>query len=128
MVAQPDNRRRIGIRELRDHLSEVIGEVRDDDLAVDVTLHGQVVAELRPKHSNSRIARKGVPPGVASMEERRRWADDLDDGGILVPPLVDPNDRKEFEERLDRLAREVTKRWPKGLSAVDAIREDRDAE
>ena len=28
-------------------------------------------------------------------------------------------------EEMDRLAEEITKRWPEGLSAVDAVKEDR---
>ncbi len=44
-------------------------------------------------------------------------------------PLVDPEtttyDTREVLAEMDRIAEEVTKHWPKGVSAVDAVAQDR---
>ncbi|MEK7247489.1 MAG: type II toxin-antitoxin system prevent-host-death family antitoxin [Chloroflexota bacterium] len=52
--------------------------------------------------------------------------------GKVVARLV-PADPKEFDQeefgrlwkRMDELAKEVGKKWPKGLSAADAVAQDR---
>lgn len=120
MIAQETATRRLGIRELRDHLNEVLREVRDENLAVDVTLHGRVVAELRPKRDTGGAMRL-VPPERDLSGELKRSA-------ASGPHLVDPEERRRLNEERDRLAERIAKSWPQGLSAVDAIREDRDAE
>ncbi len=46
----------------------------------------------------------------------------------LIPADEDEFDQKKFDQiwrEMDELAHEVGKRWPKGLSAVDAVREQR---
>jgi AbrB family looped-hinge helix DNA binding protein len=44
-----------------------------------------------------------------------------DKGVLLVPILVD-----DLLKELDTVAEEIGKTWPKGVSAVEAIREDRE--
>lgn len=44
---------------------------------------------------------------------------------VPVPQSPDEKALKRFWERRDRLGEEVGKHWPKGVSAVDAIREGR---
>lgn len=127
MVAQRDNPRRIGLRELRDHLSEVIREVRDEDLAVDVTLHGEVVAELRPRRATPLVGRRGPPTDDQIRADRAKWAE-LRRQAHLPPRPVDPEESRRREEALDRLSQRLSSGWPKGFSAADVIRQDRDAE
>ena len=45
----------------------------------------------------------------------------------LVPVTSTPADRNidEFWQSWDRLAREIAEAWPPGVSAIDAVREDR---
>ena len=42
-------------------------------------------------------------------------------GGILIKPL---NPQKLLEE-MDAIAKKVSREWPKGLTAVEAVRRDR---
>jgi prevent-host-death family protein len=47
---------------------------------------------------------------------------------LIVPPGEKPatDDLARYWEEWDALARDLSHEWPSGLSAVDAIREDRD--
>ena len=114
------NRHHIGIRELRNHLSEVLQAVRDRDLTFDVTLHGTVVAELSP-HSNNRDESKFVTLPFLTKQERERRQKERE------PELQRQQEeqRRLATERRDTLLRELARPWPSGLSAMDAVREDR---
>jgi len=70
---------------------------------------GQVVVakELREKHG---INEGGLVEQIST-----------DKGVLLIPVSVD-----DLLKELDAVAEEVGKAWPKGLSAVEAIREDRE--
>src|SRR5215211_3187951 len=39
----------VGVRELKDHTSEIIRRVRDDGETIDITYRGEVVATIQPK-------------------------------------------------------------------------------
>jgi len=80
----------VGIRELKQHASELIRKVREQGSPVQITYHGNVVAML-------------IPVGQAGNadEEKRAWAE------------------------LDELAAQIGQRWPLGVSAQEAIDEDR---
>ena len=82
--------RTIGVRELKEHASEVLRRVREDGEVFEVTYHGRVVARVVP-------------------------APQPDDGASA----------EAFWEKWDQLAAEISERWPAGLSAVDAVREER---
>jgi prevent-host-death family protein len=81
----------VGIRELKEQVSEVIRRVREDGETIAVTYRGQVVAQISP---------------LAEPDERR---------AATVAALA----------QIDRLAAEVGARWPKGVSAVEAVRDVR---
>ena len=66
-----------------------------------------VVKELREKH-NIKVG------GVVEQISTER-------GVLLVPVSVD-----DLLKELDTVAEEVGRNWPKGVSAVEAIREDRE--
>ena len=56
----------VGIRELKNHLSEYVRRVRSGE-TIQVTSHGELVAELRapsPTHE------PGIPAGLAELERR----------------------------------------------------------
>lgn len=80
----------VGIRELKQHASELIRLVRETGSEVQVTHRGQVVALLIP-----------VTPLKRKETEKRSWAN------------------------LDTLAAEIEARWPKGVSAAQAVAEGR---
>jgi prevent-host-death family protein len=75
------------------------------------------------KQHTSRILR--------SVRERRQSIDVTYRGRIIArlipvePPLHDASELEVFLTDLDRLAAEVGSRWPAGVSAVDAVREQR---
>jgi len=117
----------MGVRQLRDHLNEVLREVRDERLSVDVTLHGQVVAELRPTRSDPGLTRGLSAPSGPPDELHLRWREEMR-RLAATPLLVDAEEAQHREEELDHLAQRIGQRWPKGLSAVEALRRDRDAE
>lgn len=66
-----------------------------------------VVKELREKHG---IKEGGLVEQVST-----------DKGVLLIPISVD-----DLLKELDVVAEEIGKTWPKGVSAVEAIREDRE--
>jgi len=78
----------IGVRELKQRTSELIGRVREKGDEIRVTYHGKVVARI-------------------------------------LPVLPTPEDAQRAWDDLDRLADEIGKQWPKGVSAVQAITEGR---
>ncbi len=82
---------RVGVRDLKDHASEILRRVHDDREIIDVTRRGQVIARLIP-----------------------------------VPRPVDPETRNRMWDELELLAEKIGKLWPEGLSAADAIAEDRE--
>ncbi|MGH7325077.1 MAG: type II toxin-antitoxin system Phd/YefM family antitoxin [Candidatus Rokuibacteriota bacterium] len=83
--------RAIGVRELKEHASQVLRRVRERGEEIEVTYHGRVVARLIP-------VSRDRPPTRASAAA---WS------------------------TLDRVAREIGARWPKGRSAAKAVREGR---
>jgi len=126
MVAKLINHRRIGVRELRNHLSEILREVRDDAVTYDVTLHGEVVAQLRPDRVGQLIGRSGPRTDEQSKADREKWAE-YRRLAHQPPRPVDPEEVRRREEELDRLAQRLSKGGPGTFSAVAVIREDRDA-
>jgi antitoxin (DNA-binding transcriptional repressor) of toxin-antitoxin stability system len=59
--------RHVGIRELKDHLSEYLRHVREGEVVM-VTDRGEVVAELRPPSADSELEKKY--PGLAEMARK----------------------------------------------------------
>jgi prevent-host-death family protein len=81
----------VGVRELRQHATEIVRQVRVRRSTVQITYRGRVVAQLIPIREP-----RPMPKEAAAL-----WTD------------------------LDRLAAEIGARWPRRLSAVDAVREGR---
>jgi prevent-host-death family protein len=82
----------VGIRELKQHTSELVRLVREQHSPIQITYHGTVVAMLVP-----------VEPPEQAEAEKQAW------------------------EKLDELAAQIGNRWPTGVSAAQAIAEDRNA-
>jgi antitoxin (DNA-binding transcriptional repressor) of toxin-antitoxin stability system len=87
--------RRVGVRELKEHTSQILRELREHGEIVDVTHRGEVIARL-------------IPVGQSVQE---------------MP--IDREKLREFWERWDELAAEISADWPDGVSAQDAIRDVR---
>jgi len=81
----------IGVRELKEHTSQVLRRVRERGEEIEVTHHGRVIARLIP------VSRERPRPRASAAA----WSS------------------------LDRVAREIGARWPKGRSAAKAVREGR---
>ncbi len=81
----------IGIRELKDHATQIMRKVREEGAVYHVTYHGKVIARIEPEAS----------------EEQQTL------------------DRPAFWAKWDALADEIGKRWPDGVTAVDAVRDVR---
>jgi len=82
--------KRIGVRELKEHASEIMGRVRDHHDMYEITYRGRAIARLVPI----------TEPGTAQSPESF-WAE------------------------LDRIAAEIGKRWPEGVTAAEAVTEQR---
>ena len=82
--------KRIGVRELKEHASEIMGRVRDHHDMYEITYRGRAIARLVPI----------LEPGTATSAELF-WAE------------------------LDRIAAEIGKRWPEGVTAAEAVTEQR---
>jgi antitoxin (DNA-binding transcriptional repressor) of toxin-antitoxin stability system len=87
----------IGIKELRDEIDSVLHRVKDKGEVIEVTDEGEVVALIVP-----------APGESVELSNEERDARDL-----------------EALARLKRLGEEISKHWPKDVSAVDAIRDVR---
>ena len=94
----------IGMKELRDDIEAVIRRVNADGETIEVAENGEIIALI-------------VPPPEASAAESE------------APVASERNNADEEHEaawaELRRLGEEISKRWPKGVSAVDAIRDQR---
>jgi len=88
--------RSVGIRELRERTSEIIGWVRDEGQEVEVTYYGRVVARLVPAPSGP-----ASPAPAGETSGSSVWAD------------------------LDQLAADIGARWPEGVTAAGAVAEGR---
>ena len=42
----------VGVRELKEHTSEIVRRVRDDGETIDITYRGEVVATIAPKRKH----------------------------------------------------------------------------
>lgn len=82
---------RIGVRELKQHTSEVLRRVRESKETVAITHRGRVIARLVPVEET---------PAVLP-EASRVWAD------------------------MEELAQQIGALWPAGVSALEAVREQR---
>jgi len=88
----------ITIDELRERLDEVIDKLAHGGEPLAVTRDGAVVAELSP---NTGVTTQGAAPTRTREDREAYWAE------------------------LRQLQRDIAPLWPKGVSALDAIREDR---
>ena len=85
----------VDIQELKEHMTDVLRRVEEDGETIEVSDQGRIIARI-------------VPPGEASDVRA---------------------DRLEATERalagLKQLGEELSKSWPDGFSAVDAVRDVR---
>lgn len=92
VTTKEDIMKTLGVRELKERISEILRLVEEEGETIEVTKRGEVVARLVP-------VRKVAPSSEAAEDDA--WTD------------------------LDRLSAEISAHWPKGLSAVDAVRDAR---
>jgi len=45
----------VGVRELKEHASEIVRRVREDGETIDITYRGEIVATIAPKRDVSRL-------------------------------------------------------------------------
>ena len=81
----------VGIRDLKQHASEILRKVREKKEIVTITYRGKAVARLVP---------------VESLEDKRAEA-----MAVLA--------------EMKELAQEIGKEWPPGVSAAEAVKEQR---
>ena len=81
---------KIGVRELKDHASEIMRRVRDHHNMYEMTYCGRAIARLVPI----------TEPGTGQSPDS-------------------------FWTELDRIAAEIGKRWPEGVTAGEAVAEQR---
>lgn len=87
--------RKVGVRELKEHTSQILRELREHGEMVDITHRGEVIARL-------------MPVGQSAQE---------------MP--IEPEKLRAFWERWDKLASELSADWPEGVSAEDAVNDVR---
>lgn len=87
--------RAVGVRELKEHTSEILRRVREGRETIEITYRGKVVARLVP-----------VTPAE-------------------YPGRSDPSETAATWASIDELAEKISARWPEGLSAADAVSQDR---
>jgi prevent-host-death family protein len=80
----------VGVRDLKEHTSEILKLVREKGETVEITSRGKPIARITP-----------------TPEDRSRAL-------------------REFWKQTDELAQRIAAVWPKGVSAVDTVRDVRD--
>ena len=96
--SEPQPTRTVGIGELKTQAEELIREVAESGRPIDIVRNGEVAARLSPA------------PASQPELRTRPWTE---------------VERAAFWQRMDALSREIGRGWPKGVSAVDAVREQR---
>ena len=86
----------IGVDELATRTSEVLRRVREDGETIDVTDGGKIVARMVP------------------VEQLRDEHEAVDQDAMLT-----------WMRNMEPLIADLAKKWPKGVSAVDAVRDVR---
>ncbi len=81
----------IGVRELKQRMSEVLNQIDRTGEIVEITKRGVVIARIVPANEQRLVS--------SALEDV--WTD------------------------IDRIAAEISARWPEGVSAVDAVNESR---
>jgi prevent-host-death family protein len=81
----------VGIRELKQHTSDILRRVREGKETISITYRGKVVAQIVPVEDKEAMRAKAL----------KVWAE------------------------IDELAKEITAHWPAGVSAVEAVKEQR---
>jgi prevent-host-death family protein len=76
--------RTVGLRELKNHLAEVVREVRAGEVVL-VTDRGEVVAELASP--GSATARSGVPSGLVALAKSGRVTLGAENDAAAYPKL-----------------------------------------
>lgn len=90
----------VGIRELRARTSEILRRVPERKGSIEMTCRGTVVARIVPVFEPPTIDRS-LGRRLTDEEWERLWAE------------------------LDELSARISEAWPEGISAVDALREQR---
>jgi len=93
--------REIGVRELKNQATEILREVREQQIEYIVTYHGKPVARILPFTENSASLRT-KRPALSSAEQEAMWAE------------------------WDALADEIDENWQSELGAVEQLSKDRD--
>jgi len=88
--------RKVGVRELKAHTSEILRQVCEHAEPIEVTNRGQVVARLVPAHESG-----------------------------LVEQPIDHDVLRAFWERWDALAAKIGEGLPDQVSAADLVKEGR---
>jgi prevent-host-death family protein len=89
--------RAIGSRELKAHLGEVLRQVRERQEVYAVTHRGRTIARLIPEA----LARAPLDSDSQAPDFETLWSE------------------------MDQLAAEIGQEWPEGVSAAQAVSEDR---
>ena len=100
-AARPNDQqpmRTVGVGELKTQADDLVREVAESGRPIDIVRDGQVAARLSPA------------PVTESGQRPRAWTEE---------------ERAAFWQRMDALSSEIGRVWPKGVSAVDAVREQR---
>jgi prevent-host-death family protein len=88
----------VGVRELKQRATQILRRVREEGETVEVTYRGRVVARIVPVQDAKKRAQVNNP----TDEEIAAWF-----------------------AQVERTAAEISAHWPEGVSAVDAVREQR---
>ncbi len=90
----------IGINDLRNDIDSILHRVTDEGETIEIEKDGHVVAQLAPVNPSATTAEHTGEDDLMAQHEAV-WAE------------------------LRRIGEELSKSWPEGVSAVDAIREQR---
>lgn len=78
----------------------------------------EMVSKVGPK---GQIVIRKMFRDEIGLEEGMLFEEKLSHGGVLIRPIK----AESFIQGIEKIARKASKKWPKGISSVDAVRSER---
>jgi prevent-host-death family protein len=122
----------IGIKELKEQAEDLVTQVEETGESIEIVVHGRVAARLVPSRPVdeveplSDVERAQTELALARMKELGAEISTYSPAEGVTEDTAERDARdREALKRLKELGEEISARWPKGVSAVDAIRDVR---
>jgi prevent-host-death family protein len=119
----------VGIKDLQDRAEDLVNRVEETGETIEIVVHGRVAARLVPSRwidEDEPLSEEERAQTEAALARLKEIGEEVSEHSP-VDVVVEERDARDREalNRLKQLGEEISARWPKGVSAVDAIRDVR---